>query len=106
MSRPKQPVGQPLPVRLAVIDHEGRFRALVENFDDAIRVFIKLNLDDSHEATLAEAEHMMILACWSIEPLVKPLVPRTTGRDLLWASYDRPAPNDADGFVIWLPVQN
>ena len=103
--RPKQPRAKhPLPVRLAVIDERGRFRALVENFSDALRVFAQLNLDKPH--TLDEIELFMASACWRVEELTKPWVPVTDGHDLMWEHDDRPkdralAPGE-DGFVIWL----
>ena len=105
--RPLQPRAQaPLPVRFAVIDDKGRFRALVENFSGALRVFAQLNLDkpprDPDELAL-----LMCSACWRIEEITKPWVPVTRGHDLLWSNDGYPddregPPGEEDGFVIWL----
>jgi hypothetical protein len=104
--RPKQPRAlAPLPVRLAVIDERGRFRALVENYADAVTVFAQLNLDKPLPPD--EVERHLMTSGWSVEKLTKPLHPQTDGRNLLWdldaMPSDQPTPSGEDnGFVIWL----
>lgn len=97
-----------LPVRLAVRDNLGKLRALVENYTDALTVFANLNLDklDRDKYPKAELEHHMTVSGWTVEAL-KPLVPATNGKNLLWDTDalppdNPPPPGETVGFIVWL----